>query len=76
LPKRQSARLGAACLVAADALAGAEIRRGVPRDVDPEGASWDALDAKVVAAQGAAWREQLALQGQRDVPRLALRAQS
>ena len=54
LPERQSARPAAACPVAEDAIAEAALRRDVPRVVGPERASSDALDAKVVVAQGAA----------------------
>jgi hypothetical protein len=74
LRKRRGARLADACLVAADARAEEMLLRGVPRAAGLERASWDALDAKVVVAQGAARWEQLARQGRRDVPRLALRA--
>jgi hypothetical protein len=72
LPERQSARPAAACPVAEDAIAEAALRRDVPRVVGPERASSDALDAKVVVAQGAARWEQLMQMG---VPLLALRAQ-
>lgn len=71
LPENQSARLAAACLVVADALADAVLRRDVPWVAGPERALWDALDAKAVAGQGAARLEQLARRGARDVPRLA-----
>jgi hypothetical protein len=74
LLERQSVPLAVECLVAAGALAEAVPRRDVPRAVGPEDASSDALDAKVVVEQGAVPPEQLARQGQRDVPRLALRA--
>jgi len=76
LPERQGARLAAACPVVADALEEEVLRRDVPRDVGPERASSDALDAKAVVAQGVASREQLPRQAQLDVPRLALRARS
>jgi hypothetical protein len=74
LPERQGARLVAACLVGADAIAEAVLRRDVPQAVGPERASWDALDAKVVVAQDAVCWEQRAWQGQRDVPPLVLQA--
>ncbi len=76
LPERRSARLVAACLAAADAIEEAVLHRDVPRAVGREGASSDVLDVKVVAGRGAARWEQLERQGQRDVPRLALRARS
>jgi hypothetical protein len=67
LPEHQSERLAAGCLVGADAIAEAVLRRDVPQAVGPEHAWSDALDAKVVVAQGAARWEQRAWQGQRDV---------
>lgn len=76
LPGRQSARLAAACLVAADAIEEAVPHRDVPRADGPEDASSDELDAKVVVERGAARWEQRARQAQWDVPRLELRAQS
>jgi hypothetical protein len=76
LPERRSARLVAACLAAADAIEEAVLHRDVPQAVGREGASLDVLDAKVVVVRGAARREQLERQGQRDVRRLAPRARS
>lgn len=76
LRERPSARLAVARQVAGDALADEELLRDVPGVVGPGRAWWDALDAKVVAAQGAARLEQPARQGQRDVPRAAQRERS
>lgn len=76
MPELQNARLAAACPVAADAFAEAALRRDVPRAVGPERESSDVLDAKVVEAQDAERRGQLARQGQRDVPQQALRGRS
>ena len=67
LRKRRDARIAAACLVAGDARVKAVLRRDVPQAAGPEHAWSDALDAKVVVAQGAARWEQRAWQGQRDV---------
>ena len=74
--KPQDARLAAVFLVAADALAEAVFRRGVPPVAGPERALSDALDAKVVVEQDAARREQLARQAQQDVPLQVPREQS
>ena len=63
LQGRQSARLAAACPEV--------LRRDAPRAVGPGGASWDALDAKVVVAQDAARQVQRVLQAQMGVPPLA-----
>src|SRR5260221_10504602 len=76
LPERRSVRLAAARLAAADAIEEAVLRRDVPPAVGREGASSDVLDVKVVAGRGAARWEQLERQGQRGVPRLALRGRS
>jgi hypothetical protein len=67
LPARQIARLAVASPVAADAIAEAVLRRGVPQAAGPERESSDALGAKVVEAQDAVRPSPLELLAQRAV---------
>lgn len=68
LPERQSARLAAACQVAADALAEEVLRRDVLTVAGPARGLSGVSDAKVVVAQGAARQEQRVPQAQLGVP--------
>jgi hypothetical protein len=63
----QSARLAAACPVAADAFAAGVFRQGVLRAVVPGRGHEHAMDAKAVVAQDATHRERPEPQAQRDV---------
>jgi hypothetical protein len=67
--KQQDAQLEAESRVVAGGPGQALLHRGVRQAVGPAREWWDVLDAKVVVAQDAARWEQLAWQGQRDVPR-------